>query len=388
MKTLFKILFFLSFVYISNAQNIDVVSFPQQIDSMYYLTFNKSYNTWKLEDIRHYNYSNDKLTSLQLFDGSTYDSIWEWDYFYNQFNEVNYQVYYKWDNNHALLKQKIETNYNNNKKPSTSTISNMNNDSWTVLKNTIFVYQNDTLKREILQNKNKNGVLYDYQYTDYEYNNAKISLINIIRVADGKRIKCQKYTYDKNEKIKSVTYYDVNTTNNALIPVSKRMFCYDAYMLNNEVLFYLWINNDWDLSYKYKYFRKIDYLTNKIAICFNGHTIYVAKDAVPNFILKGAKIGKCEDTKEYISNNSNNIAIDNIQLKIYPNPASEELNISLGNQLENFDKIEIIDMYGNLVNSYNVDNADLKIDLKMINSGVYFVKLSGKQELVKKIMIR
>lgn len=387
MKTFFKILVFLSIVYNSNAQNIDVVSFPQQIDSMYYLTYNKSNNTWVLEDIRHYNYTNEKLISLQLVDGISYDSIWKWEYYYNQFDEVNYQVYYKWDNNQALLKQKIETNFNNNL-PSTSLISNMNNNIWTVIKKTIFVYHNDTLKREILQNKNKNGILYDYQYTDYEYYNGKISLINIIRVADGKKIKCQKYTYDKNDKVKSVTYYDVNTTNNTLIPVSKRIFSYDMYMLNNEVLFYLWNNNDWDLSYKYKYFRKIEFLTNKIAICFNGHTIYVAKEAVPNFILKGAKIGKCKDTKENISNNSNSIAINNLQLNIFPNPASEELNISLGNQFENYDKIEILDIYGNIVYRYNVDNADLKIDISMVKSGLYFVKFSGKQEFIKKIIIQ
>lgn len=387
MKPLFIILFFLSIVYSSNAQDLDLISFPQQTDSMHYMVLDKSNNTWKLEDVRHYNYSNEKLISLQLVDGNTYDSIWKWEYFYNHFNEVNFQMFYKWDNNNASIKQKIETNFNNNNQQSTSTISNINNNIWTVIKKTIFVYSNDTLKREILQNKNKNGILYDYQYTDYEYHNGKTSTINIIRVADNKRIKCQKYTYDKNDKVKSVIYYDVNTTNNELIPISKRIFNYDTYMLNNEILFYLWKNNDWDLSYKYIYFRKIDFLTTKIAICFNGHTIYVAKNAVPNFILKGAKIGKCIETKEGISNNINN-TLNDFQLKIYPNPASNELNVSLGNQFENFDKIEIIDIYGNIINSYPIDNSDTKIDISMVNSGVYFVRFSGKQECIKKIIVK
>ena len=75
-------------------------------------------------------------------------------------------------------------------------------------------------------------------------------------------------------------------------------------------------------------------------------------------------------------------------IKLYPNPATDILNINLGNtNLENQVKtISIIGIKGDLI--YKTDKFKSAIDVKNLSKGTYFVKIQIDNNLIpKKIII-
>ncbi|MDP5000903.1 MAG: T9SS type A sorting domain-containing protein, partial [Flavobacterium sp.] len=64
-------------------------------------------------------------------------------------------------------------------------------------------------------------------------------------------------------------------------------------------------------------------------------------------------------------------------IKIYPNPAKELINIAISNYLGDL-KVEMFDINGRLVNTKSVDfSGNYSIELNALTAGVYIVKLTG-----------
>lgn len=59
-------------------------------------------------------------------------------------------------------------------------------------------------------------------------------------------------------------------------------------------------------------------------------------------------------------------------ISIYPNPTQSLLFIRSN---ENINKIEIVNIFGQIVNIVNADNTQLNIDLNDISTGIYFIKI-------------
>lgn len=74
-------------------------------------------------------------------------------------------------------------------------------------------------------------------------------------------------------------------------------------------------------------------------------------------------------------------SLEKTNFKIYPNPAKNELNIEL-NEISDILETKIYNVLGNLVinqNSTNIQNR--KIDISILDSGVYFVVLKNKSNI-------
>lgn len=70
---------------------------------------------------------------------------------------------------------------------------------------------------------------------------------------------------------------------------------------------------------------------------------------------------------------------------IYPNPASNNITIHLNNS--NRAKIEIINQFGQVVKTANIENKNETINISDLSSGIYFVKtLSDNKTSVKKLI--
>lgn len=392
MKNIFTFLIILCFASNMSAQNGKHEEFPQLIDSMYYMTWDNANNQWSLKDVRHYNYKKDQLVSLQLIDGNTRDSLWLWKYYYNKQNNVYYELYYDWVNDIPVISQKKETTYNSQNLKTSTLISNWKNGAWLVNRNSIYLYTNDKITREILQVKNSQGVLFNSQYIDYVYQNDLLVEIQYKRVSDEIIIKYQKYIYDEElvydgkTLVKQVLYYQLKANSTTeYIPVSRRNYIYDKYLLSKEVLFDNWVNDSWQLSYKYIYFRKIEN-AKKVALCHNGRTIVVAKAAVPAHLAHGDYLGRCIELcqphkSEKIKQTDNNELVN-----ISPNPSSGQISIKLGPQYNVYKKYEIFSWQGKIVKSASIDNEEVNVDLSDVPNGIYFVRLSGEQELFRKIL--
>ena len=87
--------------------------------------------------------------------------------------------------------------------------------------------------------------------------------------------------------------------------------------------------------------------------------------------------------------NVSEIILKERNVTIYPNPASDVLNISLGSSyLENdVNKISIVDVKGSLVLS--LPNFNSNIDIKKLEKGIYFVKIEfSKSVVTKKLLVK
>ncbi|MAP81019.1 MAG: cadherin [Aequorivita sp.] len=77
------------------------------------------------------------------------------------------------------------------------------------------------------------------------------------------------------------------------------------------------------------------------------------------------------------------------QLKIFPNPASNNITFVLNN--DNFSNIAIYDVSGRIIlSSENVNSNEIRLNISKINSGVYFAKIKSDtgRTFVKKIIIK
>ncbi len=86
--------------------------------------------------------------------------------------------------------------------------------------------------------------------------------------------------------------------------------------------------------------------------------------------------------------NVGTVSIENVEndIVIYPNPAKNNFTVILNNN--NINKIELTDITGKQILEQNIKNTD-KIDISTANiqSGIYFIKLSGNKTITKKIII-
>lgn len=87
-----------------------------------------------------------------------------------------------------------------------------------------------------------------------------------------------------------------------------------------------------------------------------------------------------------IKNNPEKTSLD---FNIYPNPASNYLNIETKNELDNYLRISIFDMYGKI----HVDefNSETPVNISGLSSGIYFIRISdtsGNTSTKKFLVIR
>lgn len=78
----------------------------------------------------------------------------------------------------------------------------------------------------------------------------------------------------------------------------------------------------------------------------------------------------------------------NNELKVYPNPASDVLNISLPSEAENGAKVQLVDAAGKVVLESAYSGAGLELDIASISAGFYILIVDDGVSVVKeKVMI-
>jgi hypothetical protein len=366
------------------------VDFPSQIDSMFYMRWDKTNNSWFIENIRHYGYSEAELTSLLLLEGPTRDSVWQWNYYYNAQNKRDYEILVKWSGSVSSLSQKRESTFNYNNMKVSELISNWKNGGWIPNTNSLFEYSNDKLVREVAQVKDKNGVFYNNLFINYLYTNNKLSDVATQRVSDGVITKKQSYTYDASGKLKEVVYFQMDPSsplnNTTYLPVSRRTYSYDVYLNNSSVLFENWVNGVWELSANYIYFRKIDF-AQKVSICHKGKTICVSKNAIPAFLKQGATLGKCTVPRanEAIGNWDNN-KVNGKQISLFPNPVASQFTLS--GLSGDANRVDIYNSSGSLVQTIDAQGKlELTFQRENLPAGIYFINIVGSNEMQTKQIV-
>lgn len=91
--------------------------------------------------------------------------------------------------------------------------------------------------------------------------------------------------------------------------------------------------------------------------------------------------------KQSVSNIMNTLALmpvsENKGINIYPNPASDKLNIQAANKEIMLENVQIFDNIGNVLFSQNIENNQLEIDInKLLPDGIYFVSIKTNNKLI------
>jgi photosystem II stability/assembly factor-like uncharacterized protein len=110
----------------------------------------------------------------------------------------------------------------------------------------------------------------------------------------------------------------------------------------------------------------------------------------PGIYLLNINDGICDGNSnpiEVIVNGFSGISSNNfVNLNYYPNPATDFLNVELGNY--QFEQYQLLDITGKVVTSRNGNfTSTLSVPLKMLANGFYILKLTGKQQSTIKFIM-
>jgi hypothetical protein len=92
------------------------------------------------------------------------------------------------------------------------------------------------------------------------------------------------------------------------------------------------------------------------------------------------------NTQRISSTSAQPIADDKIS--VYPNPATNKININLGNNANNIRRIQVLDISGRVVRDIIVQNANISIPTKGFSTGAYLVRMQGNEIIQRKIVVQ
>jgi len=121
-------------------------------------------------------------------------------------------------------------------------------------------------------------------------------------------------------------------------------------------------------------------------------TYFAMRDVAMGSLNEGIIIGR----KEYLLSNFLSSATDvqeqeifNIQVEIFPNPATSQITLSLNDEFISEPEIEIIDYLGNVLEvDYQISTKEVTVNTSTLTPGIYFLRIrSGEQVAAKKFVV-
>ena len=157
--------------------------------------------------------------------------------------------------------------------------------------------------------------------------------------------------------------YEYNNCNKRVLSLRERYSVADGWLNENKS------------EYFYKALINNSGTHAKVAICHNGHTIYVSVNAVEAHLNHGDCLGSCDTDKPHMERNRE------MPFKLYPNPAKDFITIRFDNNYCEGDvRIELVDSFGKIQRSYiHNGNGDLVIRRAGLHSGSYFLRIVGEE---------
>ncbi len=82
--------------------------------------------------------------------------------------------------------------------------------------------------------------------------------------------------------------------------------------------------------------------------------------------------------------------LSDVEIQVYPNPASDFVNFDLDYQDETITKVVVYDLLGTVVTTANVSIEQSYIDVSSLSSGSYIIsfELSNAEVMNEKMIIR
>ena len=127
---------------------------------------------------------------------------------------------------------------------------------------------------------------------------------------------------------------------------------------------------------------------DKVTICHRGKTLCISAADVQEHLAHGDYLGSCTTTAETTSifaEEGEKTSL--LTTRVYPNPASDVINIQLGAEVQQVRQIAVLDLSGRPVVLKPVNGQNVVvISLKQLPAGVYVVQIRGSQLLTFKLV--
>ncbi len=101
----------------------------------------------------------------------------------------------------------------------------------------------------------------------------------------------------------------------------------------------------------------------------------INNDGVIDFII-GNYAGGVSMYQGYTPNNISSFQYSQSSINIYPNPAKDQLNVTINDDDIKIDFVTILDLSGKVLFSEKTENTSIIINLNGISKGIYFVKVN------------
>lgn len=124
-------------------------------------------------------------------------------------------------------------------------------------------------------------------------------------------------------------------------------------------------------------------LTNNTTYYFRVFE-YNGNDLTTNYLLTTATNNP--STRKTLKKENEDYLVEDLTLNIYPNPASNNINIDLNYNIEDM-KITIVDAEGNEIFKQNNYNKSLNLDINNFANGVYYVLITNDNEAIFKSFV-
>jgi len=139
------------------------------------------------------------------------------------------------------------------------------------------------------------------------------------------------------------------------------------------------------------YFATTSYAVQSLTMVYDPLYSSVVPDSQQIFISSSilASTGAKKGSTFYVDDfqwlgyvSVNDIAGENVQVSVYPNPASNNINFKSNVDAE---KIEIVDITGRTIGTYDVIDNKVSISTENYSSGIYFYNLiNSKKEIISR----
>lgn len=140
-------------------------------------------------------------------------------------------------------------------------------------------------------------------------------------------------------------------------------------------------------SHKYNTFGKFRVcLTVQDSSCSSTFCDTIGLDSLGKLLKAGGfEVIVIEDQLGSVANSK-----PKTDFKIYPNPANTKVTVDLSNSLVHYTKLQVVDAIGQIcfTQAIEIGHEMLDVDLRMINPGLYFIKLSNEQDCSYMKMIK
>jgi hypothetical protein len=173
------------------------------------------------------------------------------------------------------------------------------------------------------------------------------------------------YTYDASGNM--LTYVIESWENDTWENGYRESYTYDNYGNSVSGIFEIWENDNWEPGfYDGTYF---------VVFCNHG-----------SVDIEIGSVYRFEASFVAFENNIANTFEDNHFINVYPNPASDKLNICLDKEESN-GLIRIYTSMGSLIKTVPINQNTSEISVSDLNAGIYIVEFSSKKEAIKKKLI-